>query len=296
MSASQRPSAITARWAANEPGWPGHELSAIAVAPDGQIVTVDRGGRGWSDRNASQPIGEPVLRWWHQDGTIEMTAGQGMFGLPHGLEVVDDGVWVTDVGRHQVVHLNNAGEQTKVLGTPGLAGCDEKTFGMPTDLVRAPNGFLYVADGYMNARIVRLTPDGDYDGEWGTKGSEPGQFSLPHSITLDLDGTLLVADRENYRIQRFTTGGELLEVIDQAAIGKPFAVAVTNDYLVVADCGFPQAATASLVMISRSELAVERAFEFGSTEGLVAPHHVAVIEDEAYVVDVIQGIRRFQLT
>ena len=76
----------------------------------------------------------------------------------------------------------------------------------------APNGDFYVADGYRNSRVVQFSKEGKFIRIiGGTKGSEPGQFNLPHSVVLDSKGRVIVADAENSRIQVFDSNGKFLE-------------------------------------------------------------------------------------
>ena len=83
-------------------------------------------------------------------------------------------------------------------------------FNHPTEMLPHPNGDIYVTDGYRNARVHRFTSDGRLVKSWGTPGHGEGQFHLPHSIAVDDDGKLYVADRSNKRIQIFTPDGEFL--------------------------------------------------------------------------------------
>jgi DNA-binding beta-propeller fold protein YncE len=94
-----------------------------------------------------------------------------------------------------------------------VAGATSATFNRPTDIAFAPSGkFFYVSDGYGNSRVVMFTSGGRYVREWGTKGSGPGQFNLPHSIQADSQGNLYVSDRENNRIQVFDGEGKFLRM------------------------------------------------------------------------------------
>ena len=69
-----------------------------------------------------------------------------------------------------------------------------------TDIAFAPNGHLFISDGYANARILEYTPDGKKVREWRSRGTRPGQFYIPHSIQIDENNIIYVADRENGRI------------------------------------------------------------------------------------------------
>lgn len=69
------------------------------------------------------------------------------------------------------------------------------------------NGTVFVA-GYAN--IQKFTTDGTFLGQWGSVGSEAGQFNSPSGIAIDGDGNVYVVDTRNHRIQKFTSDGEFL--------------------------------------------------------------------------------------
>ena len=81
-------------------------------------------------------------------------------------------------------------------------------FNLPTNLALAPDGVMYVSDGYGNARVHKFSPEGEHLLSWGKPGSGPGEFNLPHGIKVDATGNVYVADRENSRIQIFSSEGE----------------------------------------------------------------------------------------
>jgi hypothetical protein len=81
---------------------------------------------------------------------------------------------------------------------------------------------LFISDGYANARILEYTADGKKIREWGEPGTGPGQFRLPHSLEIDENGIIYVADRENGRIQRFDMQGTFLGEWDE--YGKTFGL------------------------------------------------------------------------
>src|SRR5262249_53752783 len=135
----------------------------------------------------------------------------------------DDGVYVTDDGAHAIYKYTTDGTRLMTLGTPGQAsdtGYDGRTvpsithggapFNPPTKLAVAPNGELFVSDGDGNARVHRFPPDGQLLQSWGEPGGGPGEFRTPHGIWVLSDGRVLVADRENDRIQIFSPDGAYL--------------------------------------------------------------------------------------
>lgn len=129
----------------------------------------------------------------------------------HGITVDrSNNVWVTDIGRQIVMKISPQGKLLMTLGTPDKIGHDEKTFYMPTSVAVAPSGDIYVADGYGNSRIVKFSPQGKYLMSWGKRGSGPGEFNIPHGITVDAQGNVYVAERVNNRVQVFDPDGHFL--------------------------------------------------------------------------------------
>jgi DNA-binding beta-propeller fold protein YncE len=180
-------------------GWKFGRVSAVTTDSRGDVYVFQRGKKA-----------DPIVVF-NSAGRYQRSWGKGMFGNPHAIRVDrDDNVWITDNGDHQVMKFNRTGELLLKLGTKGVAGTDDKTFNKPTDIAWAPNGDFYVSDGYGNSRVVKFSKDGHYLTAWGTKGSAPGQFNLPHSVAVDSHGTVYVSDRENNRIQIFDANGKFL--------------------------------------------------------------------------------------
>ena len=96
------------------------------------------------------------------------------------------------------------------ISVGGLPNVCPGNFCGTTDLAFAPNGHIFISDGYANARVLEYTGDGNKVREWGEPGTGPGQFHLLHSIQIDEEGVIYVADRENGRIQRFDLEGHYL--------------------------------------------------------------------------------------
>ena len=96
----------------------------------------------------------------------------------------------------------------------------------PNDVAFAPNGDIYVSDGYGNDRVVVFDKAGKYIRSWGKLGTGPGEFSQPHSIVLDSKDRVYVADRNNVRIQIFDSKGKFLT--EWKNIITPWAIAITK--------------------------------------------------------------------
>jgi sugar lactone lactonase YvrE len=155
----------------------------------------------------------------------------------------DNNIWVTD-GRaknngkgHTVMKFSADGKLMLTLGKPGVPGDGPDTFNGPSDVLVAPNGDIFVADGHggdTNARIVKFRKDGKFIKAWGKKGTAPGEFDVPHNLALDAAGRLFVADRANSRIQIFDQEGKFLAEWRQ--FGRPSGVFIDkNDIIYVAD-------------------------------------------------------------
>jgi DNA-binding beta-propeller fold protein YncE len=172
-------------------------MAGIAISPSGQIWTFNRG-----------PVPVQV---YTADGELVSAWGQGRFREPHQVRIDRDGfVWLVDSGMHVVRKFTPDGKLLLTLGTPGEPGEDSAHLNRPTDLAVAPDGNIFVTDGYGNNRIVHFDGRGHFARTWGSLGPEPGQFSLPHSIALDSRGRLFVADRNNARVQVFDQEGRFL--------------------------------------------------------------------------------------
>jgi streptogramin lyase len=188
-----------------EPSWP-----AGGVAPEfhGAVsaLDVDRSGQIWVVSRSTVPV-----RVYDAKGQFVRSWGGGVFQKPHGLGFDAEGrAWITDIGDHTVRQFTPEGELLRTLGTPGEAGVDETHFNQPTDVAVGPDGSVYVSDGYGNNRVVRFDPSGRFQAAFGSLGTGPGQFRLPHALAFDGAGRLYVADRSNGRIQVFDASGRFL--------------------------------------------------------------------------------------
>jgi len=131
----------------------------------------------------------------------------------------DGRVFVVDRDAHEVVIFSGAGERLGGIGRRHHCGAP---FNAPCDVAFAPDGGFYVADGYGNARVHRFAADGTPRGGWGSPGRGAGEFCTPHAVWVLADGRVLVADRDNSRVQMFDPDGRhLLDITD---VHKPMDV------------------------------------------------------------------------
>lgn len=189
-----------------DPAWPQRPSEAVWDQMPG--VAVDEKDNIWIFTR-----GTPPVQVYRPDGKFVRSWGEDFVGKAHQIKFDREGnVWLTDVGNHVILKCSREGKVLARLGTTGEPGCDERHFNKPTDMVVAPNGDVFVTDGYGNARVVHFDRQGRYKKSWGRLGSAPGEFSIPHAIVMDSKGRLFVADRNNARIQVFDQEGKLLDV------------------------------------------------------------------------------------
>jgi DNA-binding beta-propeller fold protein YncE len=183
-------------------------------------------------RNESMPV-----MAFDRNGKFLRAWGQGMFKTTHFLRVDPFGnVWVTDRGDMQAFKFDSSGKLLVTIGKKGVTGDNNShdTFNGMADLAVAKNGDIFIADGEgPNTRVVKFSKDGAFVKWWGGKGTEPGQFNVPHSIAIDAKGRLYVADRSNNRIQIFDSNGKFLR--QWTNFGTPWGVFVKKDLIYVVD-------------------------------------------------------------
>lgn len=282
-------------------GWPDlppgrilGEATGVAVDSHNHVFVFHRAGREWSEPFPEDAIGTPTIAVFDgETGQLVSEWGADFFVMPHGLSIdQDDHVWVTDVARHQVFKFTHDGELRLTLGEDRIPGDDMGHFNLPTDVAVDKTGVFFVSDGYGNTRVLRFSPDGQYQMHWGVKGSAEGEFDLPHGIAVDDVGRVYVADRSNARIQVFDRQGRYLTQWKGPDIGRPYAVEVGgNDKAYVVDGGDQPEAPPDRSRAMRLSLsgAVEATFgRYGNYDGqFMIGHDIAVGGDDAvYVVDV----------
>lgn len=170
---------------------------------------------------------EPPVLMFAADGKFVRSFGDGMIGKGHGISVDgQDNIWVTDTVHHTLFRFDTEGKLLGTLGEADKPGLGDTQFDQPTYVAFGLDGQLFVMDGYGNSRIVRYSPDLKFEKTWGEPGNGPSQFKAPHAAVVDRNGRLIVADRDNERIQIFDRDGQLL---DTWTGYKPFGIAQDAD-------------------------------------------------------------------
>lgn len=208
--------------------------SKVAIDKDGKSLWVAERCGGDAFGCLNSPL-SPMLKF-DTSGKLAKSFGEGKFVFPHGLAVDRDGnVWSTDGngkdGKGHLVHkFSPDGKLLLTLGKAGVAGNGPDTFNQPTDVVVAPNGDIFVADGHtpvMTPRIVKFSKDGTFIKAWGKFGPAPGELQDPHCIAMDSRGRIFVCDRRNDRVQIFDQDGNYVDAWKQ--FGRPSGMFISRD-------------------------------------------------------------------
>ena len=203
------------------------EAVGVAVNSKGHIFVFSRGNSTGPAYGASAA----QLLQFLPDGRFVREIGHNLYGwsFAHSVRVdKDDNIWVADKGSDMVIKFNPEGRVVMVFGRKQEAS-DEGTgplkhlkpplppvdgmFRQVTDMAWDSSGNTYISDGYINARVAKVDKDGNWVKSWGEPGDQPGQFNTPHSIAVDAQGNVYVADRGNRRIQVFDSEGKFLRQI-----------------------------------------------------------------------------------
>jgi peptidylamidoglycolate lyase len=265
----------------------GPQLPAGMTWGEVSAVSVDSRGNSYVFQRS-----EPPILVFDAHGKFQRSFGDKMFVSPHGLRVDREGfVWVTDRGGDQIFKFSADGKLLMTLGKKGVAGDNnsQDAFNGPADVVVAANGDAFVADGEStNTRVVKLSRNGKFIKAWGTKGTGPGEFQVPHNIVIDSQGRLYVADRTNKRVQVFDQDGKFLSQMTQ--VGAPYGMAMgTDDVLYVVDgAGAETDGKLTIVDTRNSKI-------LGTIQGLNNPHWVALGPSGAILVAEVRGhrVKRF---
>ncbi|MGF6529416.1 DNA-binding beta-propeller fold protein YncE [Paraburkholderia sp. GAS206C] len=189
-------------------------------------VAVDSHDRVYVLRHGDVPV-----TVFQSDGTVLDRWGQGCFSRrPHFISIGNDNrIYIADDGGHRVYVFDLAGSLLETIGSgsPSETGYDTHApnpeisfdrieggppFNRPTKAAPWRNGELFVSDGYRNCRVHRFSADRQLLHSWGGPGAGEGCFVIPHSVAVDNEGRVFVCDRENDRIQIFSSDGLLLDV------------------------------------------------------------------------------------
>lgn len=140
----------------------------------------------------------------------------------HGLTLFDENgqefLFICDNSRHQVIKTTLDGRVVMTLDYPRETGAYSKAEEyVPTETTIAPNGDIYVADGYGKDLIIQYNHRGEYIRHFGGRGNEPRHLRNAHGICYDprdpANPLLMVTSREENVFKRFTLEGQYKDTI-----------------------------------------------------------------------------------
>ncbi len=298
QSGVPEPYAVVHGWPQLPSGLVLGQVSGVAVDSHNHVFVFHRAENSWAADKTHVIASPAILCFDGASGKFLFSWGQNRFLEPHGLRVDrHDNVWVTDRALQQVFEFSHDGKLLLTLGTERTPGLDSTHFNLPTDIAFAADGSIYVSDGYGNNRIAKFSPDGKFLFDWGRKGTGAGEFDLPHSVAVDAQELVYVADRSNSRIQVFDGNGKFLKMWKSDELGRPWSLTVGPDNLLyVVDGGDLRPVPpdrGQLLKLDLSGKILAKWSRFGNYDGQIYwGHDLAVAKDGAvYVGDVYHGMR-----
>lgn len=222
---------LVANWQQRPEGWPLEDIAAVCTDSNGNVYLYGRG---------DHPVSV-----YDSDGVFLRSWGEGRFSKrSHGMFMSkSDELYLVDDGLNFVGRFSLEGELLQMVGPGGLRSDsgyrddDAESilraagpYNSPTNVAIAQSGDIYVSDGYHNASVHRFSSDGRLISTWGGPGGAPGEFRTPHGLATTADGRVIVADRENDRVQIFTADGQFIE--QWTDIQRPQDIFVDEDGLI----------------------------------------------------------------
>jgi len=251
------------------PGWEIGYPSSVTMDAKGDIYILQRGDKA-----------DPVIVCDRQ-GKVLRSWGKGLYTIPHAIRISPDGnIWTTDSAASMVIEYTPEGKKIFEINVGGQPGGNTGRANGTTDVAFAPNGHIYVSDGYGNARVLEYTADGKKVNEFGSHGNGPGQFAQPHGIAVAPDGTIYVADRRNGRLQWFDPTGKFLGEYDDLGMVTTVAFVRGELWIGTQQRNVPTQDTGWIMKIDRKT---------GKILGLVDSYHGQHVVNVTMRGDVIAG-------
>ncbi len=272
------------------PSWPKMpKYWSLGMASDGAVNS--------NDEVYIFSRGAHPLTIWDPEGNFISSWGEGSFSAnPHGIYIApNDNVWLVDRDYHIATEFTPGGTQLRTLGdklapSPSYVG---EPFNMPSGLAIAPNGEIFVSDGYGGHRVHKFSADGELLLSWGRQGPGPGEFALLHNIWVDRSGRVFICDRENGRIQLFDDQGVFLE--EWTDLVSPGDLWIQDDVVYVIEQG--ERGGVSIWTLDGDLITRWRGSEGPGNGTLSAGHGICVdSHDSIYVTEIgsAQRVQKFQ--
>ncbi|MFN0009799.1 MAG: 6-bladed beta-propeller [Planctomycetota bacterium] len=235
--------AITESVRTGEGDWTFESVAGWAKIPEGKTYGPTHGGVAVTKSGEifTATDGPEGIAVFAPDGTLARTVGKEFSGC-HSLLVREEGgeefLYAAHLRGHQVVKLRLDGTAVWTLGAPMESKAYESPEKFqPTSVAVAPDGTIFVADGYGTSLIHLFDAQRKWVKSFAGAGTEDGKVQTCHGIAIDARGKtplLLVCDRENRRLVRFDLAGKFVDTFAED-LRRPCAVSFLGDAVAVAE-------------------------------------------------------------
>jgi hypothetical protein len=219
------------------PGWGLRPDGASAIGPTHGAVVIDKEGNIYTSADKGVVVFSP-------DGKVVKEYLGDKYSRIHDMEIRTEGdnefIYGARNANAEGIKFNaHSGEIVLKLPFPEESGLKLKQFN-PTAITVAPNGDIFLSDGYASNHIFKFDKTGKYLKHFGEKGNDLKQFNTAHGMTLDTRYSpprLLICDRNHApkgRLLHYDLEGNFIEEI-VTGLGMPTSAAVQGDYVSVPD-------------------------------------------------------------
>ena len=219
------------------PGWGLRPDGTSALGPTHGSVVIDKAGNIYTSANKGVVVFTP-------DGKVVQEYLSPDFTNLHDMEIRDEGgveyiYGARNANAEGIKFDAHSGEIVLRLPFPKESGLELKAFN-PTAITVAPNGDIFLSDGYASNHIFKFDKTGKYLKHFGTKGNGLKEFNTAHGMTLDTrydPPRLLVCDRNHEpkgRLLHYDLDGNYIDEV-VTGLGMPTSAAVQGDYVSVPD-------------------------------------------------------------
>lgn len=179
---------------------------------------------------------------YERDGKFVRSIAPEWAGGAHGMVIRKEGdaeyIYLAHHSRHECAKLTLDGKVVVTFAWPEASGkYSKKDEYHPTSIAVAPNGEVFCADGYGKSFIHQYSAKGEYMQTFGGPGGENGKMHTPHGLFIDTrpkSPVLVVADRENGRLQLFDLNGKFLREV-KGDLRRPCNMDTFGNLMAVAD-------------------------------------------------------------
>jgi hypothetical protein len=220
-----------------EPGWGLHPGGNSALGPTHGAVVIDKAGSIYTSTQKGVVVFSP------RGTVINSYLGQDYSAI-HDMEIrEEDGVeYIYGARNNNAEGIKfdvSSGAIVLKLGFPEESGIKIDKFN-PTAITVAPNGDIFLSNGYASNHIFKYNKTGKYLLHFGSQGNGTEQFNTAHGMTLDTryePHRLLICDRNHQpkgRLVHYDLDGKFIEEV-VTGLGMPTSVAIQGDYVSVPD-------------------------------------------------------------